>query len=65
MKKEVIKCDNCGFKYYDGDVHKCPAVSVQKETEAVSVEEEKPKENKKNKETARNNKQLFKIWGNS
>ena len=28
MKGGIIKCKDCGFKYYDGDVHKCVPVGV-------------------------------------
>jgi len=55
MKKTIIKCIDCGFKYYDGDVHKCVQVRV------VSAEE-KPKARKV---AIKTQKDSFKIWMNS
>ena len=47
--RTIIKCTDCGFKYYDGDVHTCNGVKV----------EEKPKEKKL---TVKTQKDSFKIW---
>lgn len=49
MKKTIIKCIDCGFKYYDGDVHECQAVSVEEKT-------------KEKKRTAKTRKGSFKLW---
>jgi len=59
MKKTIIKCINCGFKYYDGDIHKCEPVRV------VSVVEEKTKDvstQAGKRVSTKTKKESFKIW---
>ncbi len=46
--RTIIKCTRCGFKYYDGDAHKCGAFMDPKSVGVVTVEEK----DKKEKETA-------------
>lgn len=36
----IIKCKDCGFKYYDGDIHKCQPVSAEKEIKETEETEE-------------------------
>jgi len=67
-KKIIIKCKDCGFKYYDGDVHICPAVrvvEVKEETEDPSTSfdytQDKPLGAGK-KETKKTHKKPFKVW---
>lgn len=49
MKKTVIKCIDCGFKYYDGDDHRCKEVSVEEKT-------------KEKVGTTKTRKESFKRW---
>ena len=70
--RTIIKCTRCGFKYYDGDAHKCGAfmdpksvgvVNVeQKDKEKKATEEEKVEERpKEKKQPGRSQKESFKI----
>jgi hypothetical protein len=55
MKGTIIKCKDCGFKYYDGDIHNCVPVRV------VSVEEK----TEARKVPVKTRKESFKMWGKS
>lgn len=47
-ERTIIKCTECGFKYYDGDVHKCPTVSVEEEVDKEEIKDTGwPKKSKK------------------
>ena len=63
--RTIIKCKDCGYKYYEGDVHKCVSVrvvDVKEKTEEktkVAVVEEKTKDKK---EPTKTRKESFKMW---
>jgi hypothetical protein len=63
--RTIIKCKDCGFKYYDGDIHKCQSVRVIK---VVSAEKEGEKETAVEEKTiekkgfTKNRKESFKMW---
>ncbi|MES2966645.1 MAG: hypothetical protein V4668_02570 [Patescibacteria group bacterium] len=66
-EKIIIKCENCGFKYYDGDVHKCKAFRDPTFIGVVNVEEKEKEERKETtdikekKETTKTRKKPFKL----
>jgi hypothetical protein len=58
--RTIIKCEECGFKYYKGDAHKCPgykATDVREEKEE-KIEDKQEEE----KETKKTGKKSSKIW---
>lgn len=61
MKKTIIKCKNCGFKYYEGDIHKCVAVRVARAEEKSKA----PPTQAGRKVAVKTQKESFKIWGRS
>lgn len=40
----IIKCDGCGFKYYEGDKHKCETFIDPKYVGVVNVKEKEKEE---------------------
>ncbi len=37
--RDIIKCEGCGFKYYEGDAHKCETSIDHKYTGVANVDE--------------------------
>jgi len=67
MKGTIIKCKDCGFKYYDGDIHKCVQVRVVSAEEKPGAEEKNVNEEKTRarKVVVKTQKNSFKIWKDS
>ena len=68
--RTIIKCDDCGFKYYEGDTHKCPSpgmIRIMKATENNTDDETKSEENNKARKLSikTSSKNSFKIWKDS
>jgi len=71
--RTIIKCEGCGFKYYEGDVHKCKSFIDPRFVGVVNIEEKEEEEKKGTKEVihipkvekkgnTKTKKESFKIW---
>jgi len=73
-ERKIIKCKDCGYKYYEGDIHKCMAFKnlenneeeedarLIKITRVEKKEDAEETRNKKQESKKATKRESFKMW---